>query len=135
VDYLGHVIRPGRLGVAEKNTDALRAAAPPRTHIELRSFLGLDNPYRRFVQQFSTFAEHLNSYLTKKKPALLRMLSTEALAAFESLRDKFLNPPILELPRRSGHLWCNGALAVCMIGCAGPPTPRCIILWSSHRHS
>jgi Reverse transcriptase (RNA-dependent DNA polymerase) len=39
VDYLGHVIRPGRLGIAEKNTDALKGATLPRTQTELRSFL------------------------------------------------------------------------------------------------
>jgi Reverse transcriptase (RNA-dependent DNA polymerase) len=43
VDYLGHVIRPGRLGVAEKNTVALRTAPLPRTQTVLRSFLGLCN--------------------------------------------------------------------------------------------
>ena len=43
VDYLGHVIRPGRLGVAKKNTTALQKAPIPRTQTELRSFLGLCN--------------------------------------------------------------------------------------------
>ena len=65
VDYLGHVIRPGRLGVAERNTEALRHAAPPRTQTELRSFLGLCNVYRRFVPKFPAIAAPLNAYLTK----------------------------------------------------------------------
>jgi hypothetical protein len=43
VDYLGHVIRPGKLAVAEKNTKALKTARPPTTQSELRSFLGLCN--------------------------------------------------------------------------------------------
>jgi Reverse transcriptase (RNA-dependent DNA polymerase) len=47
VDYLGHVIRPGRLVVAEKNTTPLKTAPLPRTQTELRSFLGLRNVYRR----------------------------------------------------------------------------------------
>jgi hypothetical protein len=33
VDYLGHVIRPGRLGVAETNTVALTTAPLPRTNV------------------------------------------------------------------------------------------------------
>jgi hypothetical protein len=41
VDYLGHVIRPGRLGVAEKKTTALKTAPLPRSQTYLRSFLGL----------------------------------------------------------------------------------------------
>jgi Reverse transcriptase (RNA-dependent DNA polymerase) len=32
VSYLGYVIRPGQLAVAEKNTAALRKALPPTTH-------------------------------------------------------------------------------------------------------
>jgi Reverse transcriptase (RNA-dependent DNA polymerase) len=62
VDYLGHVMRPGRLGVAEKNTTALKTAPLPRTQTELRSFLGLCNVYRRFVPRFSAIAAPLNVF-------------------------------------------------------------------------
>jgi hypothetical protein len=50
VDYLGHVIRPGKLAVAEKNTAALRNVPVPKTQTELRSFLGLFNVYRRLFR-------------------------------------------------------------------------------------
>jgi hypothetical protein len=43
VDYLGHVIRPGQLSVAEKNTAALKYMTQPTTQTELRYFLGLCN--------------------------------------------------------------------------------------------
>jgi hypothetical protein len=39
VGYLGHVIRPGRLGVAEKNTNSLKTAPLPRTQRELKILL------------------------------------------------------------------------------------------------
>jgi hypothetical protein len=45
VGYLGHVIRPGRLEVAEKNTAALKEAKFPKTQTELKSFLRLFNVY------------------------------------------------------------------------------------------
>jgi RNase H-like domain found in reverse transcriptase/Reverse transcriptase (RNA-dependent DNA polymerase)/Integrase zinc binding domain/Integrase core domain/Chromo (CHRromatin Organisation MOdifier) domain len=117
VDYLGHVIRPGRLGVAEKNTESLRDAAPPRTQTEMRSFLGLCNVYRRFVPKFSAIAAPLNAYLTKGKPALLGELATDALTAFDTLRQKLLRPPILALPRRSGHLWLDTDASDAQLGC------------------
>jgi Reverse transcriptase (RNA-dependent DNA polymerase) len=41
VSYLGHVIHPGKLAVAGKNTSALKTAKFPTTQSELRSFLGL----------------------------------------------------------------------------------------------
>jgi hypothetical protein len=60
VEYLGHVIRPGQLSVAEKNTATLKNTKHPTTQTELRSFLGLCNVYRRFVRGFSKIAAPLN---------------------------------------------------------------------------
>jgi Reverse transcriptase (RNA-dependent DNA polymerase) len=65
VNYLGQVIRPGKLEVATKNTDALKTAKPPTTQTELRSFLGLCSVYRRFVLSFAKVASPLNSLLRK----------------------------------------------------------------------
>jgi hypothetical protein len=65
VNYLGNVICPGTLAVAEKNTRALRTAKHPSTKTELRSFLGLCNVYRRFANGFAKIAAPLNSLLRK----------------------------------------------------------------------
>jgi hypothetical protein len=86
VDYLGYLIRPGRLGFAEKNKDALRGATLPRTQTELRSFLGLCNVYRRFVPRFAALAAPINIYLNKGKPPVLGEFSETARQAFEALR-------------------------------------------------
>jgi hypothetical protein len=99
VDYLRHAFRPGRLGVAEKNTTALKMAPLPRTQTELRSFLGLCNVYRRFVPNFSAIEAPLNTFLGNGTPPQLGPLPPEAIAAFNKLRDKLLHPPVLALPR------------------------------------
>jgi hypothetical protein len=65
VSYLGHVMRPGKLTVAEKNTHALKTAKPPTTQSELRSFLGFCNVYRRFVAGFAKIVAPLNILLRK----------------------------------------------------------------------
>ena len=41
VEYLGHIIKPGKLEVDAANTQSLRDAKPPTTRTGLRSFLGL----------------------------------------------------------------------------------------------
>jgi hypothetical protein len=56
VDYLGQVIRPGKLAVAENNTAALRNAPVTKLLTELRSFLGLCNVYRRFFPRYAAVA-------------------------------------------------------------------------------
>jgi hypothetical protein len=104
VSYLGHVIRPGKLTVAEKNTHALKTAKPPTAQSELRSFLGLCNVYHRFVAGFAKIAAPLNFLLRKGESPQLDYLSEEQLAAFETLRKRLLDPPILALPRAEGLL-------------------------------
>jgi Reverse transcriptase (RNA-dependent DNA polymerase) len=117
VDYLVHVIRPCRLGVAEKNTDALKGATLPRTQTELRTILGLCNVYRSFVPRFAALDAPLNIYLTKGNPPVLGKLSEAARQAFEALRQKFLSPPVLALPRRDGHLWLDTDASDAQLGC------------------
>jgi RNase H-like domain found in reverse transcriptase len=113
------VIRPGRLGVAEKNTDALKGETLPRTQTELRYFLGLCNVYRRFVPRFAALAAPLNIYLTKGNPPVLGELSEAArqALAFEALRQKLLSPRVLGLPRRDGHLWLDTDASDAQLGC------------------
>jgi len=41
VEYLGHEIKPGRLGVMDAHTRVLRAAHFPTTRTHVRSFLGM----------------------------------------------------------------------------------------------
>lgn len=52
IEYLGHVIKPGRLEVDQANTQSLRDARSPMIRSQLRSFFGLVNVYRRFIKNF-----------------------------------------------------------------------------------
>ena len=117
VSYLGHVIRPGQLTVADKNTHALKTAKPPTTQSELRSFLGLCNVYRRFVAGFAKIAAPLNALLRKGENPQFGTLSEEQLAAFETLRTRLLDPPILALPRAEGLFILDTDASQEQIGC------------------
>jgi Reverse transcriptase (RNA-dependent DNA polymerase) len=116
VDYLGHVIRPGKLAVSEKNTASLRNAPVPKTQTEL---LGLFNVYRRFVPHFATVAAPLISLLGKGTSPQLGDFSPQQIDAFNTLRDKLLPPPVLGLPRATGKIWLDidasdGQLGTCL---------------------
>jgi hypothetical protein len=56
VDYLGHVLHPGRLAVAEEKCSAVAAWALPKTKTEMRSFVDFCNVYRRLVPGFARIA-------------------------------------------------------------------------------
>jgi hypothetical protein len=98
VNYLGHVIYPGKLAVAQRNIDTLEKAVYPTKSTELRSFLGMCNVYRRFVERFAKIAAPLTDLLKKGQPETF-MLNTEQQKSFHVLRDALIEPPILTLPK------------------------------------
>jgi Reverse transcriptase (RNA-dependent DNA polymerase) len=87
VSYLVHVIGPGTLAIAEKNTRALRTAKPPSTQTELRSFLGLCNIYRRFVNGFAKITAPLNSLWRKGESPKLGALNEDQVLDFDTLKQ------------------------------------------------
>ena len=99
VDYLGHVVRPGKLQVASKTVDAVQKMHRPTNLTELRSFLGLCNVYRRFVPNFSRIASPLTAKLEKGKDATFPTLTEEEENAFLTLKKKLASPPELALPQ------------------------------------
>jgi RNase H-like domain found in reverse transcriptase len=61
--------------------------------------------YRRFIAGFAIIAAPLNILLHKGESPQLNSLSEEQLAAFETLRSRLLDPPILALPRAEEGLF------------------------------
>lgn len=118
VDYLGHVIRPGKLAVAEKNTDAIKMCSYPSTQTQLRSFLGMCNVYRRFVPCFARVAAPLNKLLCKGQSPQLPEATVEQRDSFETLKKALINPPILRLPQPDREYSVDTDACADQIGCA-----------------
>ena len=99
VDYLGHVITPGKLSVTTENTKSFTHATFPKNTTQLRSFFGAANVYRRFVAGYSGIAPPLNGMLRKDAEPDWDSPTPDQLQAFETLKRKLVTPPILRLPK------------------------------------
>ena len=91
VEYLGHVITPGRLSVANdaNATCAVREATFSESITQLRSSLGTCNVYRRFVKDYSKIAS-LPDMLRKNAGNDCHNPTEEQLRSFEELKTRLM---------------------------------------------
>jgi hypothetical protein len=64
----------------------------------VRSFLGLASYYRKFTENFADIAYPLNQLLKRNVPFKWTSLCEES---FTKLKEKLINPPILQFPNYS----------------------------------
>ena len=95
VHYLGHVVTEEGVMTDPEKIETVREWPVPTTQTEVRSFLGTASYYRRFVQNFGTIARPLHRLTEKNRPFLW---TTECQVAFETLRKKLVEAPILAYP-------------------------------------
>jgi len=100
VQYLGHEIKPGRLGVMDAQTRAPRETHFPTTRTQVRSFVGMCNVFRRFVPNFSRMAAPLTDIMGSTAPVLVPSATPLQQQAFDRLKEAITTPPVLALPRR-----------------------------------
>ena len=98
VNYLGHVITPGKLSIATNRVAGFEKAKFPENKPIMRSFLGAANYYRRFIRSFAGLARPLNAMLKQEHPSVYGDPTAEQMTAFEALKQALLHPPILALP-------------------------------------
>ncbi|WMV18731.1 hypothetical protein MTR67_012116, partial [Solanum verrucosum] len=99
MDLMNRVFKPYLSGdgikVDPKKTDVIRNWPRPLTSSDIRSFLGLADYYRRFVNGFSSIASSMTK-LTQKKAKF--EWTDECERSFQTLNDKLVSAPILSLP-------------------------------------
>ncbi|GKE15970.1 putative nucleotidyltransferase, ribonuclease H, partial [Tanacetum coccineum] len=91
---LGHVINSDGVHVDPSKIEAVKNWEAPRTPSEVHSFLGLARYYRQFVEKFSKIAKSL-TILTHKRKTF--DWGEEQEKAFQTLKDKLCNAPVLAL--------------------------------------
>ncbi|GJZ85010.1 putative reverse transcriptase domain-containing protein [Tanacetum coccineum] len=97
VQFLGHVINGGGIHVDPSKIEAVKNWEAPRTLIDFCSFLCLAGYYRRFIENFSKIAKPL-TILTQKSKTF--DWGEEQEKAFQTLKDKLCNVPVLALSDR-----------------------------------
>ncbi|GJW09121.1 putative reverse transcriptase domain-containing protein [Tanacetum coccineum] len=94
VEHLRHVINGNEIHVDPSKIEVVKNWKAPRTMTEVRSFLGLAECYRRFIENFSKIAKSL-TILTQKCKTF--DWGEEHELAFQTLKDKLCNAPVLAL--------------------------------------
>ncbi len=63
MEYLGHVIYPGGLGVQQAKVETIAHILRPTNMSKVCAFMGLANYYHKYIKGFSAMAKPLNMLL------------------------------------------------------------------------
>ncbi|XP_074265689.1 putative mitochondrial protein AtMg00860 [Silene latifolia] len=93
VAFLGHVVSKEGVFVDPSKIEAVSIWEAPKNVAEVRSFLGLDGYYRRFVKYFSKIIKPLTALMRKEN----KFTSWDEASAttFLKLKDRLTTTPIL----------------------------------------
>jgi hypothetical protein len=92
---LGHVIYHWGIEVDKTKVDLISNLPPPRTVMEIHSFLGHVGFYRRFIKDFNKIARPLCKLLAKETPIVF---DEECMKAFGALKEILTFTPIIRPP-------------------------------------
>ncbi|GJP59963.1 hypothetical protein CLOP_g17017 [Closterium sp. NIES-67] len=95
LEYLGHLVGNNGLKVDPKKVVAVQNWPVPQDVGQIRSFLGLANYFRRFLENYSTVVAPLTA-LTRKGSAW--EWTRQCQEAFDKVKTKLTNAPVLVLP-------------------------------------
>jgi len=101
VTHLGFQYSPHGLTTSTERTQAVANWPSPKSVKELRSFLGLANFHRHFVNKFADIAAPLNRLTSNKRDFLW---TSEHQYAFDSMHNAMVSPPVLEYPTKADQL-------------------------------
>lgn len=95
VPYLGHVVSAKGIEVDQSKVQVIKQWPAPNTRLELMSFLGAANFFRRFIRRFSHEALPLTQLLEKDTPYVWGAAQQRA---FEALKQALSSAPVLQPP-------------------------------------
>lgn len=95
VTFLGHLCTEHGVKPDPNKIDAVRKYPTPKSKDDVRRFVAFANYYRRFIRNFAGIA-HFFTKLTRKRVNF--KWTAESEAAFQTLKNHLIEPPILTYP-------------------------------------
>ena len=126
VSYLGHVVDKEGLKTDPNKTKVIKEWPTPTTAKELRKFLGFCGYYRKFIKDYAntvrpleTLLNRLDSFGSKKSKCIniSHEWNQESNKAFNILKEKLTNPPLLAFPNQKGLFILDTDASNVGIGC------------------
>ena len=96
VQYLGHIVSATGIKPDPRKIEAVSCYPAPGSVRELKQFLGLTSYYRKFIPNYAHIAEPL--YKILRGPKKLFTWTTSCQQAFDHLKSKLVQPPVLGYP-------------------------------------
>ena len=97
IDFLGHQLQQGLIGLHEDNVAKIRKAPRPSTKKQVRSFMGLAGYYRDFIPNFAAVAAPLSDLTRKGQPSKVEWGDAQE-KAYQTIKILLTSDPILRLP-------------------------------------
>ena len=130
VDFLGHRLEEGLIGLHEDHVTKIRDAPRPTTRKQIRSFMGLAGYYRDFIPNFVALAAPLSDLTRKGQPNKGEWGEAQE-KAYQSIKALLTKEPVLRLPDPGKTYFLrtdasdNGIGAVLMLKHGGKLFPVC----------
>jgi hypothetical protein len=115
IEFLGLIISEGQVRMDAAKLAGIKSWPAPKTVKQVRSFLGFANFYRKFIGHYAEITKPLTN-LTRKD--LKFEWTDECNKAFNELKERFLEEPILRMPDTTKQFvletdaskWATGAV-------------------------
>ena len=95
IEFLGHIITPDGIAPDPKKIKSVADWPVPTSVLDVRSFLGFVNFYKRFIEQQASIAVPLTNLTSKDAPFIW---SPSCQQALETLKTSITTAPVLALP-------------------------------------
>ena len=95
LNQLGHIVGGGELKIDPSKVEVIVSQPKPKSTIEVRSFLGATQYWRKFIANFSLIATPLHALTGLNK---VFQWEGKQQKAFDTLKEKISKMPVLALP-------------------------------------